>query len=422
MIYDNIIIGGGAAGLIAAIESYHSTSKTLVLEKMHKPALKLRISGKGRCNITNSANIKDFIARFGKNGKFLRNSFSQFFNDDLLKYLDNLGVQYKLERGGRYFTKNDDALEVVYALLDNVKALNIPINLNSDVQKITKNSDGIFEINVRQKNNQHKVTDTEKSFFAKKVLIATGGKSYPKTGSSGTGFKFAMQLGHTVTPINPSLIPLETKKFNAKALQGLSLKNISVSTWCENKKINELFGEMVFTEFGISGPIILSLSRDVVHLINENKDVYALIDFKPALEHNILDKRLIKEINNNNKQNFTSLLKQLLPRKIIPTFIERLEIPEDKKLNQLTSKERKKIRLLLKEFKLDITGYKSIDFAIVTSGGVHIKEINPKTLESKIVENLYFAGEVIDIDADTGGYNLQAAFSTGWLAGQNLRT
>ncbi len=415
--YDCIIIGAGPAGLIAAVESHLPSKKILILEKMHKPAIKLRLSGKGRCNITNEAPLEEFLAHFGKNQKFLKYAFSEFFNADLLDYFRKEGVRFKLERGGRWFPESDRAMEIVDALLRKVEHLNIPIWDKAQVTNIEKSAEGKFIVRIiRSKENGKTV-----QLSADKVLIATGGKSYPKTGSTGDGYALAAQLGHTVTKPQPSLVPIETKGDLAPRLEGLSLRNVSVSVWCDGKKAEEQFGEMVFTDSGLSGPVILSLSRTVVTLLNEQKKVQVSIDLKPVLEHKKVDQRILREIDAHGKQSFKSLLKQLLPKKLIPVFLEMLNIPEDKQLSQVSSDERKRLRVLLKEFRFEATGYGSYARAIVTVGGVRIKEINPKTMESRLVKNLYFAGEVIDVDADTGGYNLQAAFSTGWVAGRAIK-
>ena len=410
--YNIIIIGAGPAGLIAAIESCKSSKKILILEKMYTPALKLKISGKGRCNITNDAELEDFISHFGKNGRFLKFAFAKFFNTDLIKYFEELGVQFKLERGGRYFPENDDAGEIANALLNKIKSLNIPIFTNSAVINIAKLPDKKFAITVNKNAQRIQIK-------ADKVILATGGKSYPKTGSNGAGFKLASQLGHTITPVSPCLVPIETKGNTAKKLQGLSLKNVKAQVWCGNKKLDERFGEMVFTDFGLSGPIILSLSKAVVKLVDDKKKVFISIDLKPALDHKMIERRIIREINEHSKQGFKNLLKKLLPGKLVPVFVEKLKISEEKQLSQINSEERKKLRMLLKAFQFEVTGYRSFNHAIVTAGGICIKEINPQTMESRLVKGLYFAGEIIDVDADTGGFNLQAAFSTGWIAGKN---
>ena len=421
--YDIVIVGAGPAGLMAGIESYTPSRKILILEKMPRPALKLRISGKGRCNITNDASLEEFLSHFGKNGRFLKFAFAEFFNTDLLEYFEKLGVAFKLEQGGRYFPQNDKALEIVEALLNKVKSLKIPLAVNSEVTGITKLPDGKFFLSINKKNPVEGKVSQSISIQADNVVLATGGKSYPRTGSSGAGYKLASQLGgHTVTSVMPALVPIETKGDTAKKLQGLSLRNVKAKLLVNNKKVDERFGEMLFTDFGVSGPIILSLSGNVVKLLQEKQKVVLSIDLKPALDHETLDKRLLREINENSRQSFKSLLKKLLPRKLMPVFIEKLKIAEKKELNQITIEERKRLRMLLKEFLFEVPGYRSFDEAIVTSGGVSIQEINPQTMESKLVKGLYFAGEIIDIDADTGGFNLQAAFSTGWVAGRALHS
>jgi predicted Rossmann fold flavoprotein len=274
----------------------------------------------------------------------------------------------------------------------------------------------------QSENNNFLITLKNKTIIqTKKLLISTGGKSYPKTGSTGDGYKLATQLGHTITLLSPSLVPLETKGDIAKKLQGLSLKNINASIISENKKIAEQFGEMLFTDFGVSGPIILTLSQTAINILNEKKQITLLIDLKPALDHKKLDQRILREINEYSKQNFKTMLKRLLPQKMIPVFIDLLQMEEDKQLSQINSDERKRIRMLLKEFKLDVCGYKSYDHAVVTAGGISLKEVNPQTMESKLMPGLYFAGEVLDLNGDTGGFNLQSAFSTGWVAGQSLK-
>jgi len=418
--YDVVIIGAGPAGLIAAIECCSPAKTVLILEKMHKPALKLGISGKGRGNITNDAKIKDFIAHFGRNGRFLQHAFGRFFNTDLLNYFEDLGVRFKLERGGRYFPENDDALEIVGALLGKVKQLNIPIETRCEVTGLTKLPGEEFRLSIRHTASGANPLPEPITVKAGKVLLATGGKSYPKTGSSGGGYRLASRLGHTITALFPALVPIATAGDVAGKLQGLALKNVKASVWCSGRKVSEMFGEMVFTEDGVSGPIILSLSRTIVAFLNKEQSVKIVIDLKPVLAHQVLDQRLLREIGQNGKQEFKSLLKRLLPMKLIPVFIEKLGIPAEKKLCELRLEDRKRLRLLLKEFALDVSGHRSFNEAIITAGGVSINEIDSRTMESKRVKGLYFAGEIIDIDADTGGFNLQAAFSTGWLAGRSM--
>jgi predicted Rossmann fold flavoprotein len=409
--YDVVVIGAGPAGLMAAIESYSPSKKICILEKMYKPALKLKITGKGRCNITNNADINTFIKRFGKNGRFLKYAFSEFFNTDLLKYFEDEGVQFKLERGERYFPLSDKALEIANVLIKKVKSRKIELITQAEVAGLNKPSDHEFIITLKNK----------KSIKTNKVLISTGGKSYPKTGSTGDGFKLASIFGHTITPLSPALVPLETKGDITNILQGLTLKNINVAIVCENKKVAEQFGELLFTDFGVDGPVILKLSSKIINLLKMEKKVILSIDLKPALDHKKLDQRLLREINKHSKQNFKTMLTRLLPKRMIPVFVQLTGIPEYKQLSQINSEERKRIKLLLKEFEIEISGYKSYDHAIITAGGVHLKEVNPQTMESKIIPGLYFAGEVLDLNGDTGGFNLQAMFSTGWIAGQALK-
>jgi predicted Rossmann fold flavoprotein len=419
--YDLVILGSGPAGLMAAIESYRSSQKTIIIEKMPRPALKLRISGKGRCNITNDSDLENFISHFGRNGRFLRYAFREFFNTDLLHYFEKLGVNFKLERGGRYFPQNDKAIDIVNALLNKIKTLNIPLCTNLEVIAINKLPDNRFNLSLHNYPTKNKQNNRNYLISTNKILIATGGQSYPKTGTTGMGYRLAAQVGHSVTPISPALVPLKTSGDIAKKLQGLSLKNVKVDVWCKGKKVDERFGEMLFTDSGVSGPIILSLSRNIVRQMEDGQKILITIDLKPAIDSQMLDQRLLREINSHGKQNFINFLKRLLPRKIIPVFLEILKIPDDRPLNQITAEQRKDLKKLLKGFPLKVTGHCSFDEAIITAGGIDINEINSRTMESKIVKGLYFAGEIIDIDADTGGFNLQAAFSTGWLAGRAIK-
>jgi predicted Rossmann fold flavoprotein len=404
-----IIIGGGPAGLLAAATSAKAGAEVLLLEKKPRIGLKLRITGKGRCNITNTLDIPEFIKQIHPNGRFLRQSFSQFFREDILEILNNYGVTTENERGGRIFPTSNNAEDVVNALKRYATDNNVSIRSNSKVSSLIVEENKIAGI----------ILENGKDIRSNSVIIATGGNSYKTTGSSGDGYELAKSVGHNISPIFPALIPLITDGGIAKDLQGLSLKNISISFWIGGKKSIEQFGEMIFTHFGVSGPVILKTSRGVVVALRENKSVVLKIDLKPALDHQKLDRRLIREFEENSKVQFKNILKNLLPNKMIDVFLKILKINVLKPCCEISSKERKSLRMLLKEFPLIVLSHRPMNEAIVTAGGIVTNEIYPKTMESKLVSGLYFAGEVIDIDADTGGYNLQAAFSAGYVAGEN---
>ncbi len=402
-----IVIGAGAAGLLAAGKAATDGARVILLEKMKQPGRKLRITGKGRCNLTNIAELRDFVDHFGKGGRFLRQAFSRFFSPDLLALLEEMGVETITERGGRVFPVNEKATEVVEALIQWNKRLGVQTKTGVSVNGLRVEDNRV--VGVKTGNNE---------IEANAVIIATGGVSYPGTGSTGDGYRLAKSVGHTISPVRPALVPLETAGDVAQRLQGLSLRNVSVSVWIDGKKAGAAAGEMLFTHFGLSGPIILTLSRGIVEVLGDGRKVIVSLDLKPALDDRKLDARLLRDFAAHPKRQFENLLVDLLPRKLIPVCMDLTGIPADRPGNQITSDDRKKLRLWLKDFRFDITGHRSWDEAIITAGGVNTKEVKPKTLESKLIGGLYFAGEVLDIDADTGGYNLQAAFSTGWLAGQ----
>lgn len=404
-----IVIGAGPAGMMAAGQAASKGIDTYLFEKEKTSGRKLSITGKGRCNLTNIEPLADFIKRFGKNGKFLRQPFNNFFSDDLASFLKDIGVDIKQERGGRVFPENDDAPSVTRALENWVKHKGVKVQNRCAVKKIVI------------KNNKIEGVETNIGYFqCHSVIIATGGLSYPKTGSTGDGYKLAQKLGHTIVPTRPALIPLETKGKTASKLMGLSLKNVNLSVFTDSKKSASYFGEMIFTHFGLSGPIVLTASRDIVDALNEKKKIEISIDLKPALDNQKLEQRLLRDLNENSNKQLHSILKNLLPSKLIPVCCELLKIDPNKKGNQLSGDERKKLRLWLKDFRFEVSGYRPIEEAIVTAGGIALNEINPKTMGSKIIENLYFAGEILDIDGETGGYNLQASFSTGYLAGSSI--
>lgn len=414
-----IVVGAGAAGLMAAGQAAKAGAETLLFESMNRPGRKLRISGKGRCNLTNTAPQSEFIAHFGRNGRFLRQAFSKFFSTELLAFFDELGIETIIERGGRVFPASGQAQDVVDALTNWAFNCGVKIIRSSPVKKLIFEDGRLAGVEAAGAPEPDGRASKSRIYHSDAVIIATGGISYPGTGSTGDGYRFARTAGHTIVPLRPALVPLHTSGDIAQRLQGLSLKNVAVSTYINGKKAVEEFGEMLFTHFGVSGPVILSMSGRVVDAI-ENKDkVYISIDLKPALDEEKLDARLLRDLNEHGKQKYKTMLKQLLPAKLIPVCTDLTGISPDKACHQITADERKRLRLWLKGLRLEIKGYSPVEEAIITAGGVDIKEVDPRTMCSKLVKDLYFAGEVLDINADTGGFNLQAAFSTGWLAGRS---
>ena len=407
--YDIIIIGAGAAGLMAAGQTARSGSSVLVLEKMSRAGRKLSITGKGRCNITNTAGQSEFLNHIYPSARFLKPAFSHFFNKDLINEIENHGVVTETERGGRVFPVNNDAQEIVKALLQKARTYNAEFRYNTKVEEVLTDNGTATGVKV----NNNGVTE---KISAHKVIISTGGMSYPATGSEGDGYTLAKAIGHSITPPRPALVPLVTESNLAKQLQGLTLKNVKAIVWINDKKVHEKFGEMLFTHFGLSGPIILSLSRFVVDELYKNSRVKISIDLKPALDEKKLDNRLIRDLQQYGKKQIDNIFKQWLPSKLIPVFLEKTGIDPTKEGNRITSGDRKKIKMLMKEFTFTIINHRSFKEAIITAGGIPTNEIHAKTMESKIQKELYFCGEIIDLDADTGGYNLQIAFSTAWLA------
>ena len=399
------VIGGGPAGIFAASSAAMHGASVLLIEKNPYLGKKMGITGKGRCNITNACDIRDFIANIPVNGKFMHSAFYAFSNDDMINLLSRYGVETKIERGNRVFPVSDKAKTVIDALKSYAK--DCGVRAVQDNVLSVKAADNGFILILEKKGK----------LKADKVIIATGGASYTATGSTGDGYRFAKSLGHTIITPAPSLVPLTTEGNIAKSLMGLSLKNISIKiTDTNGKKLYEDFGEMLFTHFGVSGPVILSASS---HLRDFSKKCILSIDLKPALDEETLDKRILRDFSSELNKDFINSLDELLPKKMIPVIIKLSGIPERKKVRDITKTERMKLVNLIKNFTLEINGTRPINEAIVTSGGVCVKEINPKTMESKIVPGLYFAGEVIDVDAYTGGFNLQIAYSTGYLAGDN---
>ena len=418
-----VIIGGGPAGMLSAISASQEGNEVTIIEKMNQLGKKLCITGKGRCNITSSLPIDDFIKNIPGNGKFLYSAFKNFTNQDILKLLKEEGIQTKEERGNRIFPVSDRASDVRDALIKRLKKENVKIITNARVVDIIVKENTVQGVIYKTNSNSNKNANSSKNeqkieLKADKVILATGGKSYPLTGSNGDGYNLAKKLGHTVTEIRPSLVALVAKDEDidvCQNLQGLSLKNVGLKVYRDNKMIYEDFGEMLFTHFGVSGPIILSSSAHLVR--NSMENVQISIDLKPALDENKLDERTLRDFNTEKNKEFKNSLNQLLPQKMIPVIVDKMGI--NKKVNEITKEERRKLVKLLKDFRIKIKGFRPVEEAIVTAGGINIKEINPKTMESKIVKGLYFAGEIIDVDAYTGGFNLQIAYSTGFTAGLN---
>ena len=406
--FDVIVIGAGPAGLLAAGRAAELGGKVLVLEKMKREGRKLLITGKGRCNITNDAPISEFIKHVYPNGRFLRSAFSSFFSKDIIELLKEHGVESTLERGGRYFPASNRSKDVLDALLQWVNSYKVDIRCGHRVEEL------IVEDNIIKG-----VKANGQKFLSNNVIIATGGKSYPATGSNGEGYELARNVGHSIERARPALVPLESEGDLAQKLQGLNLKNVKATVWVNGKKRADDFGEMIFTHFGLSGPIILTLSREVVRELQDKNRVEIAIDLKPALDEQKLDARLIRDLNEHGNKKLLNIFKLWLPSSMIPVFVDLLNINTEKECNQVSSKERKQILHLLKNLVFKISSYRSFKEAIITSGGINTKEITQKTMESKIVKGLYFAGEMIDLDAETGGYNLQIAYSTGWLAGNS---
>lgn len=422
--FDVIVVGGGPAGMMAAGMAAASGARTNLLEKMDQPGRKLRITGKGRCNLTNSTPLNDFIDHFGENGRFLYSAFSRFFNADLLEFMQQLGIQTVEERGGRIFPVHDDAQEIVSALEAWMAGNGVVLQARRKVEKlIVENSRlegaACFERQIPSPRSKPGDNKVDRRVRARALILATGGASYPGTGSTGDGYRLAASVGHTIVPIRPALVPLEIEGDVPSRLQGLSLRNVNVRFFHKDDVFAEAFGEMLFTHFGVSGPIVLSQSRKVVDALREGWPVELSIDLKPALDDAKLDARLLRDLDAHGKRQFQTILKDLLPRKLIPVCIDLVGISARKPAHQISAGERQRLRTWLKDFRLSVTGHRSFKEAIVTAGGVDLREVDPRTMGSKLVDGLYFAGEVLDLDADTGGYNLQAAFSTGWLAGKS---
>jgi len=406
-IYDIAVIGGGPAGSMAAICAGQLKKNVVLIERNNSLGKKILLSGRGRCNITNTAPVERFMEKFGEKGHFLKPAFYSFFNQDLIEFFESKGLKLKIERQGRIFPVTDMAHSIVEVLKGCLEENNVRIFYNIRLLNLERMA-GLFLLEL----------EGNKRMKARKVVLATGGASYKITGSTGDGFRIAEKLGHTIVPLRPALVPLKTKELWVKDLQGLTLKNIRITFECGKKEIVSDIGELLFTHFGVSGPLVLDLSGQIVHFLEKHPEIGLLIDLKPGLRPEQLEKRLLTEFNTGGKTKIKNIMKSLLPHRLIPIFIGLSGIELQKRGNQISHKERQLIRDLLKALPLTIIGSLPLEEAMVTDGGISTKEINPRTMESKIVPGLYFAGEIIDGSAPSGGYNLQKAFSTGYLAGE----
>ena len=395
--------------MMSAIRASGSGNAVTILEKKSIPGNKLLISGKGRCNLTNACDLDSFLKRFSKSGQFLRDAFKKFFNIELIDFFETRGLKLKVERQLRVFPVTDRSNHILDVLKQELRNKGVEVELRAEVKDILVKDGRVAGV----------VLADSRTIFADKVILATGGISYSFTGSDGSGLRMAKKLGHTVTDLRPGLVPLETKQSYPKELEGLTLKNIRVTFSCGAKKAESETGELLFTGFGVSGPLVIGLSGIVADWLSAGKVVVASIDLKPALTEEQLDKRCLREFAANSKKSIRKAMKEFLPLRLIDCFLRIADIPPDKKVGQINQKERKKLVSLLKGLKLDIIKTRPIEEAMVTRGGVSLKEIDPRTMQSRLIDGLYFAGEIIDVDADTGGFNLQAAFSTGYLAGEN---
>ncbi|HCC23390.1 TPA: aminoacetone oxidase family FAD-binding enzyme [Candidatus Falkowbacteria bacterium] len=406
---DVLVIGGGPAGMMAAGRAAENGAKVILLEKNNRLGVKLLITGKGRCNITNAdSNIRNLVEKYGKNGRFLFSALNSFGVDDIIRFFADRGVAIKVERGSRVFPVSDVSMDVLNALIDYLKQGKVKVQTKAEVKEIVAENGNIDKVKLQ----------SGEEIKAGKYIIATGGKSYPATGSTGDGYRWLEKLGHTILKPEPSLVPVVTKENIVRDLEGLSLKKVEISVYQEKKKQDSRFGEAIFTGNGLSGPIILDMSKKIAELLN-NGSVKMRIDFKPALTSQNLDKRIQEDFKKYQNKQFKNALDDLLPQKMIPVVIRLSKIDPVKQVNVVTKEERGRIIKLLKEFELEISKTEGFERAIVTAGGVDLKEVEPKTMKSKVIDNLYLAGEILNLDGPTGGYNLQVCWSTGYAAGES---
>lgn len=403
-----LVIGGGAAGMMAAIIAARNGQEVQLYEKNEKVGKKLFITGKGRCNITNACDMDTLFDSVSSNSKFLYSSFYTFTNEQAIDFFEEIGVHTKIERGNRVFPSSDHSSDVIGAMTRELRKLDVEIHLNSEIKKVVS-EDGIFSY-IEEKNG--------KKIYGDACIIATGGISYQSTGSTGDGFRFAKEMGHEVTKLYPSLVPMTAREAYVKELMGLSLRNVQVTIYNGKKKLYDDFGEMLFTHFGVSGPLIISASSLLAPQIQKN-EMQLFIDLKPALSFEQLDSRVLRDFEEAKNKQFKNSIDRLFPAKLKPVMIELSGIDPEKKVNEISKEERHAFVHLIKAFPMTITGLRDYNEAIITKGGVKVKEVDPGTMESKLVRHLYFAGEVLDLDALTGGFNLQIAWSTGYVAGMN---
>ncbi|WYD80853.1 MAG: NAD(P)/FAD-dependent oxidoreductase [Candidatus Electrothrix gigas] len=413
-----LVIGGGPAGMMAAGQAATHGAEVVLLEKMQRPGKKIAISGKGRCNLSNSAELPEFIRHFGRNGRFLYQAFQHFFNQDLIDFFEDQGLKLATERGGRIFPAQGNAPDVVRALRQWLEELSVSLHPNSAVEKLLIDNGKITGVLC----NGNPV-------YGRAVILAPGGASYPATGSSGDGYKLAASVGHSIVPIRPGLVPVITQGDLAQQLAGLHLRNVGVrliindatggKKGSKRQKKCTAFGELLFMKYGLSGPVILTLSNQIVDALRADKQVQLILDLKPALDEQKLDARLQRDVQNRHKEPMQSMLRGLMPEKLVQVCLDEIGLAPDRLAGEMRAKERKRLRFWLKNISLTITGYRGFTEAIITCGGVSLKEVDPRTMASTCCPGLYLAGEVLDLQADTGGYNLQAAFSTGWIAGRS---
>lgn len=405
-----VVTGGGAAGMAAAIGASEAGHRVVLYEKNEKLGKKLYITGKGRCNVTNACDTEELFSHMVTNGKFLYSAVYGFSNFDMMGLLEDCGCPLKTERGNRVFPVSDKSSDVIFALEQRLREQNVTVYLNEPVRELLL-SDGKCSGVVLEKGNKHVTADA--------VIVATGGLSYPATGSTGDGYRFARAAGHTVTALSPALVPFNCLEDDVKSLQGLSLKNIEVTVYDGKKILWKEFGEMLFTHFGVSGPVVLSASSFAAKAIKE-RPLLMDIDLKPALSKEQLDSRILRDFAEAKNKQFKNSLAHLFPAKLIPVMVEKSGIDPDKKVNEVTAKERERLVEITKAFRVTLTGLRGFHEAIITQGGVSVKEVNPSTMESKKMPGLFWAGEVLDLDGVTGGFNLQIAWSTGMLAGRSV--